>query len=66
MPITCWFGYNASNEKKVYGSGASGNKITKVILCMVGELTRFQIDIYDVHATNHRKFGYIKQAFLKF
>ena len=63
------FGYNASNgEKKVYGSGASGNKITVSCDIMYGGGTGgsgFEIDIYDVHATNHRKFGYIKQAFFE-
>ena len=63
------FGYNADNtEKKVYGSGGSGNKITVSCDVMYGGGTGgsgFEIDIYDVHATGHRKFGYIKQAFFE-
>ena len=63
------FGYNANNtEKKVYGSGGSGNKITVSCDVMYGGGTGgsgFEIDIYDVHATGHRNFGYIKQAFFE-
>ena len=64
------FGYDAANQERKlngYGSSAS-NRIEVSVNTMYGSSgvdggSGFEIDIYDVHSTTHKKHGYMKQAF---